>query len=159
MTADLTEILRRLPRLAPSELEKVAGRLTALRGTASVKADNAPDWLLDGIIIELRRRGVIGPTARPGLAQMRAFAPDYVNQSEEVRAGLLQGIRYKPRPPELSQLGAFAARALADDLEGGPAPVCLEVMVRNLPKMLGAVDNCFPGYLGCGLLGHLMRLK
>lgn len=153
----LREIRHLLTELKPNELAQLEQEVKFLR--KAKPSVGGPDWLLDGIITELRRRGVIGPQSRPPMRVVLSLLPDYVEQAEAVRLGLLAGVRYKPQPPELLSLGAFAARALADDMDGGPAPVCLQTMLQGLPKMLGAVDKAFPGYLGCGLLGFVLRTQ
>ena len=149
-------ILKSLPTLSEAELKRISDRIVALRVTASKPVED-DDWLFAGIVWELRRRGVLAPSSRPPVRSTTSFAPKYPEEAKDVRKGLLAGINFKPRSADLYALGALAARALADDLEGGPAPICLQVMLQNTHRMLGAVDKSYPNYLRCGLLGHLLQ--
>ncbi len=156
MSKILDEVLARLPSLSAKEREIAGHRLLALAVTDVPK--NEPDWLFDGIIKELQRRGILG-TYRVTLRDAGESAQTYSYYAGAVKTALLEGIRYKPKPPELISLGALAARALADDLEHGPAPISLKVLLRNTDRIPSAVEKSFPGYLGCGLLGQVIMFK
>ena len=81
----------------------------------------------------------------------------YANAASHVREGLLRGVKFKPGTAELDALGELAAECLASDLENGPAPVSLQLMLRHTDQILAAVDNGFPGYMRSRQLGLALR--
>jgi hypothetical protein len=152
----LKEILHLIDRLKPDELAELSRHLTALRGlgpTKGAKGDCA--WLTAGILVELRRRGLL--SFSPSAADVRRLAPRYETDAVAVCTTLLRATEGRLKPHELIRFGSLAARALCDDLEGGPAPVSLKVALINVAQIPGAVDKAYPGYLENGWLGALVN--
>lgn len=152
----LKEVIERLPKLSQKDLGEVRKRLEFFV-QSSPEETPLKDWLFNGIMSELRRRGLESRSARPPVSEIKRAAPSYQMDAERVRTALLAGLSFKPSPPELNILGVLSARALLEDLDGGPAPVCLQTMLQNVSKIPGAVDRCYPGYLASKLLGILVR--
>lgn len=157
----LKDILETLPKLKPAELEKISQHLTALRVTESSRNKGSEpagsDWLLAGILFELRRRGLLSSKNIPA-KEIKRWAPRYESEANEVRGVLIKAFGgAPPQPNELVALGRLAAEALAADLNGGPAPVCLTTMLRRVSSIPGAVDAAFPDYISCGVLSALLR--
>jgi hypothetical protein len=154
----LAAVLRLLPRLTPDELDQVISHSVALRNPVTAQAPEPADWLLHGIFAALRRRGVVGPNQRPSLKETDAASISaYAKAAPHMRDGLLRGVALKPSTAELDALGQLAAECLAHDLENGPAPVSLQLMLRHTDQILAAVDNGFPGYMRSRQLGLALR--
>jgi hypothetical protein len=117
------------------------------------------DWLLDGIIRELRNHGIIGKDSHPNVYQTaRHAASSYSMAAQDVKDGLVKGLDYEPMPNDLAALGELAAHALAKHIKKvGRAPLCLQVMLQQTVYTLSAVDDCFPGYIAAKKLGWLIR--
>lgn len=155
---DLQEVLSRLPRLAPQELEQVELRLKALRTISPVTAPLASsvsvpslDWLLEGFYDELEARGM-GVRRLPH-SLIQRIAPRYDEQSASLRQKWEKGLHsYRQR----LALGQLAARALTDYL-CPPAPICLRTMLVNVRFLPEALDASYPGYLEAGMIPSLVR--
>lgn len=154
MGADLDEILRRLPNLAPADLAKVALRIDFLRGAAPGKNKSAEyDWLLEGFLVELRKRGLWAGNAVP----KKLMSPHYVEKAGEVKAFLLEGLnRVKLNSAEHLSLGALAGRVLAAYLSKAKINVTLKVLLLNVDKVPLALEAAFPGYWSAKLLAFCL---
>lgn len=153
----LKQVLTILPKLTEAELAEVGRRLSVNRALAGSSAAEGDDWLFSGIVAELKRRGILAASAKPAKSNFRRAAPNYDREAAAARDALAKGLSYQPTPVDLLSLGALAARSLADDLEGGPAPICLAVMAQNVQRVVGAVDKDFPDYLRCRQLGFILK--
>ena len=150
---DIQEVLGRLPRLTPSELAQVQQRL-ALLGVNKTE-EVSEDWLLQGITIELRRRGIwtgSGPIPR------RLIPPQNNTNSEKARDNLLAGVRLKLRNAEQLALGALAGGALAELLLRRKVPVTPGTVLKSIEQLGSALEDAFPGYWGSAALGVCLRL-
>lgn len=152
----LKQVLTILPKLTEAELAEVGRRLSVNRALAGPPAEG-DDWLFSGIVAELKRRGILSASAKPVKSSFRRAAPNYDREAASARDALVRGLNYRPTPVDLLSLGTLAARSLADDLEGGPAPICLAVMAQNVQRVVGAVDKDFPDYLRCRQLGFILK--
>lgn len=151
----LKEVLRRLPKLTKAELAQVKVRATFLLGDASTEIATSQDWLLDGVTLELRRRGLWPHSS----ALPKRFLPsNYAETASHVREHLLKGVgAAKLRPHEGMALGSVAAAALADYLVRGRIPVTSKTLLLNLDKIPVALEAAFPGYWAAALLGFCFK--
>jgi len=155
--SSLQEVLRRLPQLSSAELDKVAGRLAALRGTGAVTKVEDNDWLLEGLTQELRRRGL---WMRDYPVLKKLIPSNYVAASPAVRDHLLLGWGKKPiRTIEKLALAALAGGVLADYLTKIKLPVTPRTVLVNVDKVPVALEESFPGYWASGLLSYCVRLR
>src|ERR1044072_1531624 len=103
---DLTTVANILPRLDVSELMKVQEKTSALlslsasSGVVSQSGGPVADYLLEGIMVELRRRGLLGSNARLGpkvvptayavsARDMRNFLEEHVGKLNAAEYALL----------------------------------------------------------------------
>lgn len=145
------EVIDSLSRLNRAQLEQVRRRCAFLlqhqqSGLVSVEQE---DWLLLGILSELRFRGL-----DKGSFQLKNHSShaSFNTQSEKVRELLLEAA------PGLSAvqrraLGQVAAQALASYLTW--TNVNRDNMLRYVSRVPEAVDEAYPGYLESRLL-HLV---
>lgn len=171
MTSPLEQALSRVRALSGGDRQKLllwlkngaGNKPGASGGERSAKANIASDWLLWGVLAELKRRGL--SYREQGPADIRRLAPNYEAASEPVRAQLERCLRQgvpTPGKVELYALGSLAARALAEYMEsweGVRVPIGLKSLLNNIGKTLEAVDQSYPGYLRCGLIHCLLRYR
>lgn len=164
--SDVSSVLRQLPTLPDSDLERIKLRVSALlsgKGRSKVR-DKVPlqdphpasDYLLDGMFAELRRRGLMRSTEFIPLAHLPVA---YAEKSTRVMRLLEDRIPAHMRGAEKTALGRVCARALADYLTSGPnapplSPTRLIQCVEHVPT---ALEASFPGYLEAGLLPLVWR--
>lgn len=166
------DILLAIPKMDLEQLDKLADKIKIARNLLvpeERESEDTDDWLLQGILKELRRRGLLSPKQRPRLAG--DLLARYNEWAPGIQEALIQGFQVprkyrlqiglpalpEPQPHELALLGSLAAQAMADDLAGSPAPLCLHTMIHALPRALGMVDKSYPGYIAAGMLGMLVR--
>jgi hypothetical protein len=115
------------------------------------------DWLLTGILFELKRRGIGYTRGRINTAE---HSRTYAEESAMVRKELLRVLKLsipQPKYQELLSLGSVVARALIS-YRGKKAYVGLKPLLNDVGRSLEAIDNCFPGYMASGMLGYLLRV-
>ena len=139
--------------LQPDELKQIRLRVTTLLSgkTAAVLSGKpvTQDWLLEGITLELRRRGLWSQKAK---LPVKGLAPNYLDAASLICEQLLKAMQ-GPMPATLQmQLGLLVARALADYLLLIHVPVGPKTMLQNVDKLLLAVDESYPGYVEAGIL-------
>jgi hypothetical protein len=153
-----------IPRLSPDERSKLKMLVTKHPGAEAKKTALSvnvlqSDWLLQGILAELARRGHKHHVA--SLAQIRSLAPDYELSSQEIR-GHLESLVKKhiesPTRAELATLGVAAARALMDHFES-KMPLGLKPMLNVVSRTTEAIESSFPGYLRSGMIYCLLQRK
>jgi hypothetical protein len=127
---------------------------------ASPKASDAQsrDWLLTGILSELKRRGLIADSRAVDPARISA---SYGEASALIRAHLEKRLREdypQVKYVELLALGQIVGRALFDHM-AWTGNVGIRMLLNNVDKSLEALDESFPGYLQAGSLGLLLGSK
>lgn len=159
---DIKDILRALPSLGPEALENVRKRCVALQSISGAPATKADleverDWLLQGILAELRGRG-LGRTIPSGfrIKSMKTFQ-GYPQRAERVR-DWIEGALPTMTPGEKKKMGWLLAAALAAYLEPW-AGVSLQSMLINVAKAPEALEKSYPGYIQAGLLGFILGRK
>lgn len=160
------KVYNALAELSPAELGEVRSRCAAmltLRGvTSSAPAititdpHSEVDWLLCGIEEELRRRGVLGKTAR---LPAEAIYPRYRALATPARETLQHLLRQRARPAELAALGRLAGECLAEYVEQMHLPVTPRTMLQHAGEAAAALDACFPGYAAGGMVGLYLNNK
>lgn len=147
--SDLKEVLKRLPNLAPSELEQVRQRLSLLVPKTAPAQDD--DWLWAGIVAELRSRGL---AVWGGYERSKG----YVLKAPGVRAHLLAGYRNRvPQRAECMSLGRLGAAVLASWLTRQKLPLGPKMMMDQVGNIPEALEAAFPGYWKAGLLGTCIQ--
>lgn len=148
------------PRLNSADRKKLRMFVNGAPGSKSepisAATSESSDWLLTGILAELKKRG-LGYTARS--IRTWEHSKTYEEEGQAVRAELLRVIKLsipQPKYQELLALGRVVARALIGYM-GKKAYISLKTLLNNVGKALEAVDNSFPGYMASGLLGHLIK--
>lgn len=151
----LQEVLCRLPKLAPKELEQVRQRIQLLVSPTAQKVTESDDWFWEGAAAELRRRGVWLRGTPIG------FGPHYnKDKASDVRAHLLQGYaKDKPQRAELLALGQLGATVLADWLVKRRIPVRPKTLLGNVEKLPEALEDAFPGYWQARALGICLEKR
>lgn len=149
-----------LPRLTPDERTKVRLLITKHPGTAAKRSaaslnEVEADWLLQGILNELKRRGQ-KPYVK-SMAQVRDACANYEMSSKDVREHLEGMLPDDISNAELRMLGLIIARALIDRFT--EAPIGLTPLLQLAGRAMEAIDNSFPGYLGSGMLYWLVQRK
>lgn len=149
----LPSVLRVLPKLKLAELEQIRKRIDFLLGTKP-KCEESQDWLLEGLAVELRRRGLW--TA--GRIPARLIPSNYSDKSETVRQHLLKGLAEpNPRLIERMSLAGLAGSVLMDYLQKIHVPVTPKTVLINIEKMPVALEGAFPGYWSQKLLGFCIK--
>jgi hypothetical protein len=164
MTAAFELVRANLLRCTPEERTKLKMLITRHPGTAAKKAavsvnEVQSDWLLQGTLAELKRRG--HKHYVESYAQIRSLCTNYELTSQEIREQLEQQVRKRIEAPTRSQLltlGTVSARALADYIHAW-SPVGLKPMLQFTGRTLEALDNSFPEYLQSGMIGCLIDLR
>lgn len=161
---DFKTVLDVLARLSRAELEAVRNRCTALLGmTVAPPADDAArdraiaDWLLDGIMSELKNRGLgasVPPLSR--IVELRDYAP-YAGAAAIVRK-LIEEHVPRMKLAEKHAMGIYCARALGRKVEAF-APVSLLTLLRNISMVPEALEESYPGYLQSGNLVKLLNTR
>lgn len=146
-------ILKHLPNLKAKELAQVKDRINFLLGISGeipkpIYVGN--DWLLEGLTVELRRRGLwlkSYPLPAPLLPQ------DYPAKGEAVRQHLIKGIgQAKLVNGDTRALGVLGASVLMAYLTKIKVPVGPKTVLNNLDKIPLALEESFPGYWAGGML-------
>ena len=153
----LRTVLKLIPQLKPNEQLEVKKRLDFLLGNTTLGTTTITyDWLSEGIVSELHRRGL---QRKLLVGYWRKWAPKgYAAGVLAVREQLRAAVRRPLTTGEQYALGRLAARALADYLQGVPG-FGLKVMLQNISKVPEALDNSYPGYLADGMLGMLLSRR
>ena len=150
----LSQVLELLPQLDAEQLEEVRNHLNALESlTAAPSTEN--DWLLQGVVAELRDRG-LGETVpeRLRLTNRRQYH-GYIDKSARVRKFLEENLPGLTRM-ERSQLGRLAASCLAEFIAKFRT-VSLAGMLQSIDLVPAAVEEAFPDYVRTGSLPALFR--
>src|SRR5262249_22147292 len=103
---ELNHVMSLLRKLRPEEQRMVYFELRRHHGTqspASESAANADDWLLSGLEYELRKRGLLLTTLSE--ARLNAWAPNFADQSRQLRAQLKARLTRPPTHAFLLGLG------------------------------------------------------
>ncbi len=154
---DHQQILTALPTLNRQQLEGIRQRASLLLQHRTHKNESIEDedWLLAGILTELKHRG-LSNYQNFRIKKSSSFA-GFQTQSETVRILLEQGA------PGLNLverrfLGEIAGYELANYIKGW-TDVSLYTMLENVGKVPMAIDHAFPGYLASKMLWVVIRHK
>lgn len=146
----LKKVLELLPELSKKDLEHVKNRVAFLSGSGSTPSPE-DDWLLEGLALELKRRGLGSGNL---VKVLRLQLPkNYAETSIEMQGFLRRGCPQKEftRAEKLA-LGALAGYVLAEYLLAAKVPVGPRTLVTNVGKIPQALEKSFPGYWSSRLL-------
>ena len=159
MTTAFSQVQALIPKLAPEERTKIRMLLTKHAGVkesrAAISVNTArADWLLQGYLDELERRGQKYHVG--GMAQIRVLCADYEMNAQAVRANLEEMLD-EPSRAELLTLGTLIAKALIRRFP--KLPIGLQPLLSVTGRALEALDDSFPGYIAAGMLSCLITRK
>jgi hypothetical protein len=164
MTAAFELVKSNLMRCTPEERTKLKMLITKHPGTkakttaVSVNEVQA-DWLLQGMLTELSRRGHRHHIQ--DYAQVRSLCSNYEMSSQDIREQLEGQVKKhiaEPSRAELLTLGTVSARALADYIHAW-SPIGLKPMLQCTGRTLEALDNSYPDYIQSGMIGCLIDAR
>ncbi len=144
-----SQVKQAIPDLNEREIKDLYNRCKAL-----IKIDTTPDddWLLEGVIQELRNQGIYVP-AFSKIKTLPTYAA-YAEKSEQLRTILeRQGISSKL---EKRQLAAITAKCLIEYLRSF-TDVSLHTMMAHIDNIPQALERAFPGYLRANMLMFLLK--
>jgi hypothetical protein len=136
-TATFDDVKRALPLLTELQLKEIINRCKML---ASKDLSN-DDWLLEGIVVELRLLGIPVPSHEK-IIRLNNFKA-YSDKSLHLRAALEgQGIKTRT---EKRQLAKICCMCLIEYLKGF-TDVSLSNMLMFIDHIPQALERAFPGY-------------
>lgn len=153
----LDEILKLLPELSKVELSTVRNHCSGLISIGKEKpsiSEIRQDWLLEGILQELRSRGLGETIPSEFFIRNKSSFGNYAERSEKIRK--LVGNAIGNSSVDLLALGRVLGRLLAQRVNSF-APISLETLLRNVGMIPEAIDAAYPGYLAAGMLPMLVR--
>lgn len=157
----IEELSKSLTTATPAQLKKLRAQVNGLltvTGDTSPAPAQSDDWLLDGIVEELASRGLLHLGAAGTLKNTKAFK-SYATRAPAIQALLLKGAPGLPQDRVvLRAFGRRVAACLADSLAKWTV-VSPSLMLTSVDSAPGAVEESFPGYMECGLLGKLVRVS
>lgn len=149
-------ILRELPSLPSKDLIEIRNQVSALLSlSGKPEHDTHNDWLLDGIIYELERRGlkkIIPPDFR--IKNITSFR-NFPEKSNRMQAFLKDTMPVMSRSERVF-VGRMCARALAMHIEKF-APVGLHIMLNLVDRLPAALEEQFPGYIQTGMFRFVVK--
>lgn len=153
-SSSLQMIFRLLPTLSSAEISELRKRVTLL---SSVASPQAKSWLLEGMTIELRRRGLWSGQMVP----KHLLPSEWQRDAEAAERYLLEGLGAKnPTTTQKIALGALAASAIIDRLTRQKfPPVSPKTVLASISQVAIAMDDAYPGYWGSAALGICLKLK
>jgi hypothetical protein len=154
MAGSYDETLSNLPKFNRRQLEEIRRRCAFLLQQKSTKHETLEDedWILEGILIEIRRRG-LGPP--PGFRiQRHSSYANFSTQSANVRELLVKTIS-NLTATERRFFGEVAAKELARYIHW--KDISLNVLLENVSLVPQALEKAFPGYLTSGMMGVMLR--
>lgn len=153
----LDEVEELLPRLSDDEARLVVNKLRARLSLGGTKMEPAPqfrdDWLMAGIVGELRKRGLVSGKFSMPPVFVKKIAPNYERDAGEVMAAFNESVA-DMNPAEQMMLGKIVARNLAEWL---CVPLSPQVLLRNIGHALQAFDTAYPGYLEARMVKAIIR--
>lgn len=156
----LDELAKALTSASAEDLNKLKAKINGLLelgGGEKSKPTTATDWLFEGIVEELVSRGLLHPKAAASLQRSKQFK-SYSEKAGPVRALLLKAAPgMDTSQTVLRAFGRRVAYCLAESLSGWTV-VTPSLMLARVGDVPAAVDECYPGYLSCGLLGKLVKV-
>lgn len=154
-SSSLDTVLKLLPQLKSDEQLEVKKRVDYLLEQIPYATTRpADDWLTEGVVSELVRRGQL----HKGMDWHKVMPKGYKKTVEATREFLLKAVRRPLNTAQKYALGRLVARALADYLENTPG-VGLRKMLQCINNVPQALDASYPGYAASGMLGLLIKVK
>jgi len=154
----MDELAKALTSATPAELRTMQARINGLLAVnPTAKGAKPDDWLWDGLVEELVSRGMLHLAGASALQRSKAYKA-YLGKAPAVKALLLRAA------PDLDQskvvlqaLGQRVASCLVDSLKSWTV-VTPNLVLNNIDQAPAAVEQGFPGYMSCGLLGKLVKV-
>ena len=153
MVPTFEDIVPALSTLNRSQLEQLRTRAAFLLQHSPRATIVDEDWLLTGVLSELRYRGLTDLTTFK-IKNSTSFA-GFQTRSENVRRVLLEGAPGL-NAVERRALGELAAKWLAASLAEW-TEVSLHSMLEKIGNIPAVIDAAFPGYMAERMLGIVIR--
>src|SRR6266702_495958 len=151
-------ILLTLPSLTRTQLEEVRRRasyvLQLTAGNVRKQVLEQQDWLLEGIVSELKYRGLWIDAFKFHIKNNKSFH-SYQTKSEKVRE-LLEQASPNMTLIEKTVLGQICGYELACLLRMN---VSLHDMLEHVDLIPIAIDKSYPGYLASRMLGVIIKKR
>lgn len=148
-----------LTGLNRKELEEVRVRCALLiqtKTTAYTSSLEDRDWILDGIILELRNRGLANETANFRIRNSKSFK-GYQTKIEKVKGLLDKAGALEFTITEKMFLGEICAYELCNYLSHwNNLDLTLTSVLERVDYIPHALDKAYPGYLASNMLKLLM---
>lgn len=155
-SSSLQIIFRLLPTLSSAEMLELRKRVILLSSESSPVTKS---WLLEGVTLELRRRGLWAGTLVP----KHLLPSGWQRDAEAAENYLLEGLGKKnPTRTDKIALGALAASAIIDRLtrqKFHPVSPSPKKVLASISQVAIAMDDAYPGYWGSAAFGLCLKLK
>lgn len=146
------QVKQAIPDLSAREIKDLYNRVKVLLKAEPAVDDT--DWLLDGILSELRGNGIYVP-AFSKIKSLPIYS-SYAEKSEQLRTVLeKQGVATKI---EKRQLAIICSKCLIEYLKSF-TDVSLHTMLLHIDYIPQALERAFPGYLSSRMLTFLLNKK
>jgi len=150
----IQDIIWAIPSLNRKELETVKKTVQYHLGKkASSNSIEEEDWLLAGLLAELRRRGIANKGDGFRIKKLSSFA-SFQTKSIEIRS-LLEESAPSLNIIERKYLGEIAAYELANYITW--YDISLNVLLENINLIPLAIEKSFPGYMSSKMLGIIIQ--
>lgn len=149
-TTTFDEVTRALPMFTEMQLKEIVNRCKML----ATKEHQSDDWLLDGILVELRLLGIPTPS-HDKIVRLHQFK-SFSEKSLQLRTALEnQGIKTRV---EKRQLAKICVMCLIEYLKSF-TDVSLPNMLTYIDYIPQALERAFPGYLSNRMLPFVIGKK
>lgn len=156
---DFATWMSKVPDLTPLQVQELLDRLKILKKMPSSFVGpevDAGDWLFDGMVLVLKEKGLINPSAIRGIRMGSAYR-SFKKISPEMRRAIERIAKQQLKSSQLStvrcmQLGVMVSRCLAAWCEKRKITPGLTILMNNAHRWLEAIEESYPGYLGSNML-------
>ena len=163
----LDSVLDLLKDLTSPELEIVRKHAIAYAGIGPKRRisinEVRQDWILDGILYELQRRGLGDTISGEFFIRNKQSFAGYAEKSERIRRLLEKNVPAEYGFPahflkttDKLALGQICAHLLAREVDEF-APISLDTLLRNVGLIPEAFDSAYPGYISNNMLPMLIK--
>jgi len=151
---EFEKITARLAELSPEQVTSLLQRIRLLhKRSMDNRSETLPgeDWLLQGIVVKLKRAGLLSEAGMPVLLRSKGYAA-YRKRSVQLRQdldGLLA--KHSNRSAARLLLAGLVASALLGWLAARRIPATPNLLLLNADKAFTALSEQWPGYIEANL--------
>lgn len=149
-------VIAGLPQYSKEELKILKNKINAYitDGREQRQALEDSDWLLRGILVELRARGEI-INDRYTIRSSQSYR-NFETKSVDVREIIERLMPKNLTAVEYLAVGEFCGQELVRYLVKIGRPINKDEVLNNVHLTIRAINQSFPGYIECGLLGGVI---